>query len=71
MLFVRNNGNFNKDLNYQIMEMNGKVIQKGVLQDGRVTSSIDIRSIPPSVYLLQISNSLEVKEHIRFVKIGY
>jgi hypothetical protein len=53
------------------MDMNGKVVQKGALQDGKVTSSIDIRSIPSSVYLLQISNSFEVNEHLRFVKIGY
>jgi hypothetical protein len=53
------------------MDMNGRVVQKGVLQNGKITSSIDIRSIPSSIYLLQISNSLEVKEHLRFVKIGY
>jgi len=71
VLFVRNISNLHTDLNYQIMDMNGRVVQKGVLQDGKITSSIDIRSIPSSVYLLQISNSLEVKEHLRFVKIGY
>jgi hypothetical protein len=71
VLFVRNISNLHTDLNYQIMDMNGRVVQKGVLQDGKINSSIDIRSIPSSVYLLQISNSLEVKEHLRFVKIGY
>jgi hypothetical protein len=70
VLFVRNNGDLNTDLDYQIMDMNGRMVRKGALQNGKITSSIDIRSLPSSVYLLQISNSSVVKEHLKFVKIG-
>lgn len=69
-LFLRNRDFNFTNLNYQIIDMKGVIMQEGILAAGATGSAIGIRSLPASVYFLQISNSRDVIKQLRFIKIN-
>jgi hypothetical protein len=70
ILYLRSNGNLNENLQYQIIDVNGRIRKEGILSDGNTESEIGISSIPSSVYVLRISNSKGIIKQLRFIKIG-
>jgi hypothetical protein len=70
ILYIRSNENLPASLQYQVMDVNGRIVLEGVLPGGKPETVIGIGSIPPSVYLLRISDSKDVPKLFRFVKIG-
>ncbi len=70
ILYVRGNGNLSENLQYQLIDVNGRIIKEGFLSDGNAETKIGINSLPSSVYLLRISNSKEIITQLRFIKIG-
>jgi hypothetical protein len=70
ILYLKSNGTLNNNLQYQIIDVNGRIIKEGILPDGNAESEIGIGSIPASVYILQISNSKGILKQFRFIKTG-
>jgi hypothetical protein len=67
-LNVLNNGKTNyTDLKYRIIDMNGRIIQDGLLPDNSKISVIDLPDMPGSVYLLSIFNASGTIEQLRFI----
>lgn len=54
---------------YQVVDVNGRIVTEGRLDDGHYLYQIDIHSITDGVYLLKINNSALRQFHYRFVKI--
>jgi hypothetical protein len=69
ILYLKSKDNLSGDLQYQIIDVNGRVVKEGRLAGGNNQSIIDIKAVPSSVYLLRIFNSNGLMEQIRFVKI--
>jgi hypothetical protein len=69
ILFIEND-NKTEDLQFQVVDVNGRIILKGELKGGPSLNEIDISSIPVSVYLLRINNFSSKERLIRFVKAG-
>ncbi|MEI2422381.1 T9SS type A sorting domain-containing protein, partial [Arthrospira platensis SPKY2] len=58
------------DLHYQIIDLRGKIVLNGTLPAGSSATEIQINSLIPSVYVLQITDQKETIQQLRFVKIG-
>jgi hypothetical protein len=70
ILYLRMDGKQSANLQYQIIDVNGRIIKEGILSDGNIESEIGLNSIPSSVYLLRISKSKEIIKQLRFIKTG-
>jgi hypothetical protein len=69
ILNIRNN-KIQKDYHYEILDLNGKIVLKGFVSGGNYTHQLTINSIPPSVYLLRITNKEGKECQFRFIKMG-
>ncbi|NTV83407.1 MAG: T9SS type A sorting domain-containing protein, partial [Bacteroidales bacterium] len=57
-----------KDAHYQIIDMQGRTVMEGDLTGGNVNHAITLGSIPPSVYLLRVTDQEGEEYKSRFVK---
>jgi hypothetical protein len=64
------NRNFhnNKDCSYRIIDLNGRIVREGKLNNNSQETIVDIHSLPPALYILRINNR-ENLQNFRFVKI--
>ncbi len=68
ILYVKNDGTSHDNLQYQVIDMNGRVLITGMLTGESQQNEIRINSLKPSVYLLKISNSDQEDFYLRFIK---
>jgi hypothetical protein len=69
ILYLRSNKPMVADLNYQVIDVNGRILTEGFLNGGMLEYQIPVQSIPSGVYLIRLTNSSKEIEQIRFVKI--
>ena len=55
---------------FQTVDIQGRIIKQGVISFSMGKSVIDIRSIPPSLYILRLLGHKNTVEALRFVKTG-
>jgi len=70
ILYLKSNNYLSENLQYQIIDVDGRIVKEGFLPGGNTESEIRIHSIPSAVYLLQINNSNEILQQLRFIKMG-
>lgn len=58
-------------LRYRVMDLDGRKVMEGALSSTKKETIIEIKTIPASVYLLQIIKPDETPELIRFIKINH
>jgi hypothetical protein len=68
MLSVRNTGDLQSDLQYQIIDVNGRILKEGTIAANSRETEIPVHAIAPSVYLLRITGSNGISDQLRFVK---
>lgn len=69
-IFVTNNRFENMGSSrYEIYNLNGRPLMEGLLTPGKKTSNIDIRHLPPSIYIIRITSGEKLNQVTRFVKI--
>jgi hypothetical protein len=68
ILYIRDHPVESGDLKYQIIDVNGRVIMEGIIQNGNNVTKINISPLPVSVFLLRISDSHGMVKQFRFVK---
>ena len=56
------------ELNYEILDLSGRILLEGNLNSASSETSLNIRSLPAAVYLLRVRNGNETTEQFRFVK---
>lgn len=67
-LYLKNNNSSNyEQLSYQIIDLTGRVLKQQ--NSLGITTAIDIRSLPSSVYVCQIFDKNGTIEQLRFVKV--
>jgi hypothetical protein len=69
IIYVKNDEKPFGSLHYQVIDMHGKMMLEGQLTGGNSIQSVSINSIPPSVYLLKLTDSAGQKHQCRFVKV--
>ncbi len=70
-LYLKSNSNdINTNFYFQIIDLNGTIIKEGRSADPKKEVRIDIKEMPPSVYLIRIVDSNGIKELKRFIKIS-
>jgi hypothetical protein len=70
IIYVKNDGQPLGSLHYQVIDMHGKMMMEGELSGGNTIQSVSINSLPPSVYLLKLTDGAGQKHQCRFVKVG-
>ena len=68
-LYISNNKNENyTGATYEIVDLNGRIILNGKLNETAPQTLIDIRSLAASAYLLRIRDVKDIPQQFRFVK---
>lgn len=57
-----------EDLQYQIIDVNGKIVKEGLFAHTKNRIKISLQSLQPSAYFLKVSNNKEVLFKQKFVK---
>jgi hypothetical protein len=68
ILIIRND-NQNEDSHYQLIDVNGRVVMKGIVPKGNSITQIETHSLVSSVYLLQITSMTGKSWQYKFVKL--
>lgn len=55
---------------YEIIDLNGKTLLRGLLNSQTGETNIDVHTLPAGMYFLRIMNDHQVIKHLRFVKAG-
>ena len=71
-LFIKNKGSkqYGSNLSYQIIDLAGRVVKQQPLPDMLATTQINVQSLPPSIYSIQIFDANGPVEQLRFVITG-
>ena len=56
-------------LQYQVVDLTGRMMQSGILDGGKDKMTIDVQSLNPSVYILKIMDANNSLGQLRFIKI--
>ncbi len=56
-------------LNFQIVDVTGKILERGALSQKNKPTKISLKALPPSVYLLRVMNHEVVLSQKKFIKI--
>ena len=70
LFLMANSEKGNANLNYQLIDITGRVLKEQTLNQNGKQTTIDIQKIPAAVYLIRILEGTEVVEQLRFVKVG-
>jgi hypothetical protein len=69
LLYVRNDGDPAANLHYKVMDLKERVLMGGPLPAGKRETAIDISSIPPGLYVLQVSGPNSFFKNRKFTKL--
>jgi hypothetical protein len=70
LYLINNTDHSPSNITFHIMDLSGKIITEGNLSNVNKESIIDIKSLPASLYLMQLFDSNGSVELMRFVKIA-
>ena len=68
ILYLKNQNVLSGEYNFQIIDVNGRVVTEGIISAAGIETGVNIQSLPSSVYHLRISNSKAIIGQLRFVK---
>ncbi|NVO20931.1 MAG: CotH kinase family protein [Bacteroidetes bacterium] len=70
LFLVNHSNNAKTKLLYQVIDLNGRIVQSGRIINSKPESAIDIHSLPASLYLLRIVDGAGTSAQLRFIKLA-